>query len=695
MTDNIIDLLNSIAKQDGYSREEEIREDRSIDDASLSAADNDNEIDDAASQARQPTMQSIPPPSLLPTDHVDPLGAGVDLLEAEDAAIVPHETDLQHNETISGVTVPQPTSAWVRRSVRNPREPNIALTVLKKPTTACQEAHLLPQLLNEKVTLTKGQKLAVGKDIRSQLVRRSQWHDTQYAFKMSVKAAMKDRPEEARPVIMAEIQQMVDKGVWHGVHMRDLTKQERKAIIRSMFLKDKYFASGEFEKFKADWSQQDKELYENLAAPTVATSHVFTVAGIAAKEKRLVVTVDVLGAYLNADMSASNIKVNMRLDKVMTKILLSIDPAFAEFVREDGSSVVQLDKALYGCIEAAHLWYNMLRKILERYGFIANEVEPCVFNRTNKDTGVQLTIALHVDDLLVTCACRKDLDRFLASGCCSNGEVSVTMEKCVEDVIRESGVELKRNTPATAELFETRDAATASVAEAKWFHTYVAKMLYIAKRVRPECLTAVSFLTTRVNCCDVDDLAKLRRLLGYLLATRERGITIRLGDKVRVAVYIDAAYGVHTNSGRSHGGVCTVVGEAGPVDAKSSKQHNVTKSSTEAELVALSDYAGRGMHMRNFLMSQGYAVGPVTIYQDNKSCMSMIERGRPTSDRSRHINIRHFWLNENIREGEVIVVHLGTEKMFANILTKPVQGRQFIAERRGLTNWNDDEEKMI
>jgi len=426
----------------------------------------------------------------------------------------------------------------------------------------------------------------------------------------------------------------------------------------------------------------------------------------------------VLGAYLNADMSASNIKVNMRLDKVMTKILLSIDPTFAEFVREDGSSVVQLDKALYGCIEAAHLWYNMLRKILERYGFIANEVEPCVFNRTNKDTGVQLTIALHVDDLLVTCACRKDLDRFLAYmkrefsaitvhegkklsylgmlfDFNVDGEVSVTMEKCVEDVIRESGVELKRNTPATAELFETRDAATASVAEAKWFHTYVAKMLYIAKRVRPECLTAVSFLTTRVNCCDVDDLAKLRRLLGYLLATRERGITIRLGDKVRVAVYIDAAYGVHTNSGRSHGGVCTVVGEAGPVDAKSSKQHNVTKSSTEAELVALSDYAGRGMHMRNFLMSQGYAVGPVTIYQDNKSCMSMIERGRPTSDRSRHINIRHFWLKENIREGEVIVVHLGTERMFANILTKPVQGRQFIAERRGLTNWNDDEEKMI
>jgi hypothetical protein len=36
---------------------------------------------------------------------------------------------------------------------------------------------------------------------------------------------------------------------------------------------------------------------------------------------------------------------------------------------------------------------------------------------------------------------------------------------------------------------------------------------------------------------------------------------------------------------------------------------------------------------------------------------------------------------------EVTVKHLGTEDMFANILTKPVQGAQFVRERLGLTNW--------
>ena len=90
------------------------------------------------------------------------------------------------------------------------------------------------------------------RDIRKQLILRSSWRDTEFAFKISVRMAMRDRPEEARPVIMAELQQMVDKRVWHAVHLGNLSEDQRKRVIRSsMFLKDKYLASGAFERFKA------------------------------------------------------------------------------------------------------------------------------------------------------------------------------------------------------------------------------------------------------------------------------------------------------------------------------------------------------------------------------------------------------------------------------------------------------------
>ena len=156
-----------------------------------------------------------------------------------------------------------------------------------------------------------------------------------------------------------------------------------------------------------------------------------------------------------------------------------------------------------------------------------------------------------------------------------------------------------------------------------------------------------------------------------------------------VKAYIDAAYGVHQDSGKSHTGCVIVLGAGGPLLAKSSKQKIVTKSSTEAELVGLSDTATLAIHLRNFVLDQGYEIGPAVVYQDNMSCMALMKRGGPGSERSRHINIRHFWLSERVDKGEVVIEHLGTEEMFANVLTKPVQGAQFAKERMGLTNWTD------
>ena len=327
-------------------------------------------------------------------------------------------------------------------------------------------------------------------------------------------------------------------------------------------------------------------------------------------------------------------------------------------------------------------------------GFEQNPYDHCVYNKVGED-GKQITIVVHVDDLLVTSENRLHIDAFgvylksvypeakTNTGSISDyvgmtfnlneeRQVKVTMDNCVEDILSGCGVETTRVTPAASTLFDVRDSPRATEQGAKWFHTYVAKVLYLAKRVRPECLTAVAFLTTRVNVCDQDDLAKLKRLLGYIRFTRDRGITLRVGDRMDVKAYIDAAYRVHQDSGKSHTGCAIVLGSAGPLFSKSAKPKIVTKSSTEAELVGLSDTASQAIHLRNFVIAQGYDIGPV-VYQDNLSCMALMKRGGPGSERSRHINIRHFWLSERVDQGEVIIEHLGTEDMFANVLTKPVR----------------------
>ena len=46
-----------------------------------------------------------------------------------------------------------------------------------------------------------------------------------------------------------------------------------------------------------------------------------------------------------------------------------------------------------------------------------------------------------------------------------------------------------------------------------WFHHLTAQLVYLAKRVKPECLTAVAYLATRVTRCNVDDVDKLHRVI--------------------------------------------------------------------------------------------------------------------------------------------------------------------------------------
>ena len=133
-------------------------------------------------------------------------------------------------------------------------------------------------------------------------------------------------------------------------------------------------------------------------------------------------------------------------------------------------------------------------------------------------------------------------------------------------------------------------------------------MSYLAKRAKPECLTAGAFLATRVTKCTEDDIEKLDRLIRYVRYSKDRGLVLRPGVRgIGVRIFIDAAYGVH-GDGRSHTGSCVVIGDVGAVHCRSTKQTIVTKSSTEAELVALSDSANQGLYLRNFLISQGHTM---------------------------------------------------------------------------------------
>ena len=540
-----------------------------------------------------------------------------------------------------------------------------------------------------------------------------------HAFKISVRAALKTYGERASKVINSELEQLLSKRVFHPVTQNSLSISERAGVIRSsMFLKEKFLSDGSFDKLKArlvgGGDQQDRNDYDlDLSSSTAATSTVFMIAALAGAEHRHVITVDIPAAYLNAWMKSTGVKVHMRINKQLSKMLCALDPSLVNYIGTNGELLVCLDKALYGCIESAKLWFEHLAESLSKIGFLRNPHEPCLYNKTINE--VQITIIVHVDDLMMTsvnqdhlkCLVRELHDMYdvkqhnsgkihsyigMTFDFTIEGEVSITMQGFIDDLLTSSGISGTKKTPACKELFEIdNDSKPLDNDKSMWFHTFVAKLLYVAKRVKPECLTAISFLTTRVQSPKEDDLDKLMRVIKYVRFTRDRGITLCVGEGgYRVQLLTDAAHAVHEDL-KSHSGSVIVVGNEGKgcISYKSRKQKIVGRSSTDAEFICITDCANDGIHIRNILISQGYetAKQPVLILQDNKSCIELLHKHRADSERSRHVDIRRFWLKECIDNGTVEIAYLPTEQMYANLLTKPLQGSQFMCEREMLSNW--------
>jgi hypothetical protein len=264
------------------------------------------------------------------------------------------------------------------------------------------------------------------------------------------------------------------------------------------------------------------------------------------------------------------------------------------------------------------------------------------------------------------------------------GKAKCTMEGYIADLLRMCGVQGRATSPAAEDLFEIGDSPALSTDKRERFHSVVAKLLYLAKRVRPDLLVSVSFLATRVLCATERDDIKLARTLKYLRATEDLGLTLEVGDSISVFGYVDASYGVHADY-KSHTGAAITLGK-GIVYAKSAKQKVVSKSSTEAELIALSDSASQVIWTRDFLIGQGYSIGAATIYQDNMSTMALAKNGRSNSDRTRHINIRYFFVKDRVEQGDVKIEYMPTGDMVADMLTKPLQGSLFARLRDLLLN---------
>ena len=130
-------------------------------------------------------------------------------------------------------------------------------------------------------------------------------------------------------------------------------------------------------------------------------------------EKRATAVFDVPGAYLHADLPPGKF-VLLKITGTFVDIMCDVNPEFKEDVRyENGTKVlyVKINKAIYGMIESALLWYELYVTVLVDEGFELNPYDKCVANKTIN--GKQCTIGWYVDDNIIGHAEDKVLDNVI------------------------------------------------------------------------------------------------------------------------------------------------------------------------------------------------------------------------------------------------------------------------------------------
>ena len=176
-------------------------------------------------------------------------------------------------------------------------------------------------------------------------------------------------------------------------------------------------------------------------------------------------------------------------------------------------------------------------------------------------------------------------------------------------------------------------------------------------------------------------LGKLKRVLEFLNGTVYDVLTLGAESLEELLNFVDVSFAnhhdmrSHTRGGASFGRKMFM--------CMSRKQRMNTGSTTESEVVGVSDYLPHTIWLMRFLEAQGNVLKLNIMYQDNISAIQMERHGkRSSSRRTRHFDIRFFNVKDKLQANKVRVVYYPTEKRVADFFTKPLQGAQFRLLRR-------------
>jgi len=424
---------------------------------------------------------------------------------------------------------------------------------------------------------------------------------------------------------------------------------------------------------------QQREEVENIYSPVFKMQTLKVLLAYCCQENLEIEQMDVETAFLNG--------------KITSEIYVNQPKGFYK----NNDKVYKLRKALYGLKGSPRIWYDCFNEYVKCLGFERCNYDYCLYSKVDNE-GL-IFILLFVDDLLI---CSKSTEKIAKVKAKLKKRFKMKDMGKVKSYI---GIEIKvkrldktvltltqeeyitslanRYKIIKSKLYDTPMETKLKLEPAKeinpdiMYRNLIGALLYIALGTRPDVAFSVNYLSRYQNCYDETHFKYALRVLKYLYLTRSFKLTYYKNDTAEILdSFVDADWAGDAVDRKSTSGyVIRLFGNV--VFWKSKKQSSITKSSTSAEYVALSEVVTEINAIREMIKSFNLECKkPTKVYEDNKGAVIIARNGNFTKN-SKHIEVQYHYVHENYLNRTIDVVKIKTDDNMADIFTKALDKRTF------------------
>ncbi len=267
-----------------------------------------------------------------------------------------------------------------------------------------------------------------------------------------------------------------------------------------------------------------------------------------------------------------------------------------------------------------------------------------------------------------------------------NQYIDELIKKFNQENSKSSNIPIQPNNNLTSKL-ENEKESLRELVDPNMYRQVIGSLIYLMTSTRPDISYSVGLLSRFMSNPRELHWRCLKRVIKYLKSTINYSLiyekaTIKESSLVG---YSDSDYASNADDRRSISGYlfkyCDCL-----ISWHSSKQKIVSLSSTESEYIALTNAAKEAIWIKQMLNELNRITSTPIIFCDNKSSISLASNPDFHS-RSKHIDIRHHFIREKIKNKEILIKFIESESMTADILTK---GLPFNKHYKYITGMNID-----